>query len=107
MVTFVFKGEAKLRAAGGDFAVLDYDVQVDHFADAQIPQAVRGALNDHSGCLLPRLGAGTDELNNFVGSIRNDAVLRTARFLLMSKQCRADTLVPLQQTAVREHMREW
>ena len=44
------------------------------------------------GRLLPGVGAGADELNNIIDAVRHDAVRR--RRLLMSKHCRADSLVP-------------
>ena len=36
VVVFVFEGDAKLRAVGGDFAVFDHHVKLGDFANAQI-----------------------------------------------------------------------
>jgi hypothetical protein len=45
VVTFVFKGEAKLRAVGGDFAVFDHEIQFDHLGDALLSRRTSGAAS--------------------------------------------------------------
>src|SRR6476620_4668931 len=73
LVALVLEGELDLRAVRADLTVFDLEVQLRHLRDAQIPERRRRPGDRGGRRLLPRFGAGPDQLDDLVDALRHGA----------------------------------
>lgn len=75
IVALELEGELNLGAISYDVAVVDLHVELDDLGDAKIAQALRCHIDGSSRGLLPRLSAGTNELDHFINAFSHDFLL--------------------------------
>src|SRR5262245_46375833 len=73
---FVLERKLQLGAEGGDLAVVDDEVLLDHLGNAQIAQRLRRPLDGDLRRFLPGFGAGTDQLDDFVNAVGHGSLPR-------------------------------
>jgi hypothetical protein len=71
----ILEGHAQLRAEGFDLAILDYEVLVDNFGDAQITQRLARAFDRGLGRIFPGLFTGADDFNDLVDAFGHCTLL--------------------------------
>ena len=69
---FVLEGDADARPISFDLPVLELHVELDDFRDSQVAQCLAGANDRGRSCLLPRLRAGSYQLDYLVDIFRHD-----------------------------------
>src|SRR5207245_1980472 len=68
---FVLEGELHLGAVREHLAVLEVHVERRDLGDAQIAQRLRRLVDGRLRRLLPRVGAGADQLDDLVDALRH------------------------------------
>src|SRR3954470_24911875 len=65
----VFEGDLELGTESFDLPVLDDEILLDDFGNAEIAQAARRELDRGSRCFLPRLLAGPDQFQDLIDAV--------------------------------------
>src|SRR5271166_3012776 len=76
VLALVLERDLELGAIGLDLAVVDHQILLDDFGDAQVPEAQGGALDRRPGSPLPRFLARADQLNHLINSVGHTFLLR-------------------------------
>src|SRR6266436_1037163 len=71
----VLERELYLHPVGQRFPRLDVDVLLDNAGDPQVPQGLGSSLNGGGCRFLPRLGAGSHQLDHLVDAFCHMALL--------------------------------
>src|SRR5262249_34968292 len=65
-VALELEGDTHLGAIGFDFSLVELHVQFDDLGNPQVPQCLACPFHGGFGRLLPGLGAGSDQRDDFV-----------------------------------------
>src|SRR3954451_23627151 len=74
LLLFKFERHLDLGPVGVDLAVGDLHVEFDDFGDAKVSQTLRSAFDSGARGFFPGIGAGADQFNDLVNTLRHDAL---------------------------------
>src|SRR5512136_1206366 len=75
----ILERDLDLDPVGAHFAVFDLHIELGDLGDAEVAQGFRRSLDGGCGGLFPRLGAGSDQLDDFIDALGHVALLSDGR----------------------------